>query len=287
MADLTGKRVLVTGATAGIGKETARALAKQGAHVVIVGRSEEKTRAVVGELVAAAPGAQVDFLLADLSSMAAVRQLAQDFLARWDTLHVLVNNAGGINMKREVTSDGFERTFATNHLSYFLLTNLLLPALEKGAPSRIVNVASDAHRGQAIDWSDLQAEKSYVQFKVYGRSKLMNILFTRELARRVKDKGITANALHPGVVATSFLAKPGFWGVVGKVAGLFMITPEQGAQTSIYLSSSPDVEGVTGGYYAKSKPRTPTREAEDDEAARRLWALSEELVGLKAASRAA
>lgn len=287
MADVKGKRVLVTGATAGIGKETARALAKQGAHVVIVGRSEEKTRATVDELKASAPGAQVDFLLADLSSMAAVRQLAKDFLAKWDTLHVLVNNAGAINMSRELTVDGFERTFATNHLSYFLLTNLLLPALEKGAPARIVNVASDAHRGQAIDWDNLQAEKSYVQFKVYGRSKLMNILFTRELARRVKDKGITANALHPGVVATNFMAKPGLWGVVGKIAGLFMITPEQGAQTSIYLASSPEVEGVTGGYYAKSKPRTPTAQAQNDEDAKRLWALSEELTGLKAVSRAA
>ncbi|MEW5739741.1 MAG: SDR family oxidoreductase [Myxococcota bacterium] len=286
MAELTGKRVLVTGATAGIGKETAKGLLAHGAEVIIVGRGAEKTRAVAEELQAAT-GKRVEYLLADLSSMADVRRLAKDFLARWDTLHVLLNNAGGINLSREVTVDGLERTFATNHLSYFLLTNLLLPALAKGAPARIVNVASDAHRGQRIDWDDLQAEKSYSQFKVYGRSKLMNILFTRELARRVKDLGITANALHPGVVATNFLAKPGLWGVAGKVAGLFMLSPAQGAQTSIYLASSPEVANVTGGYFAKSKPHTPTAEALDDAAAKRLWEVSERLTGLNAAPRAA
>lgn len=287
MADMQGKRVLVTGATAGIGKETARALARQGAHVVIVGRSEDKTRAVMDELQASAPGAQLDFLLADLSSMAAVRTLAHDFLARWDTLHVLVNNAGAVNMRREVTVDGYERTFATNHLSYFLLTNLLLPALEKAAPARIVNVASEGHRGQSVPWDDLHAEKSYVQFIVYGRSKLMNILFTRELARRVKDRGITANSVHPGVVDSSFMAKPGLWGVAGKIASVFMISPEKGAQTSVYLASSPEVQGATGGYYARSKLRRESKAAQDDEAAQRLWALSEALTGLKAVSRAA
>jgi NAD(P)-dependent dehydrogenase (short-subunit alcohol dehydrogenase family) len=285
MADMTGKRVLVTGATSGIGKETARALLKQGAHVVIVGRNAEKTKATLDELKAG--GGQVDFLLADLSSMAEVRRLAKDFLAKWDTLHVLVNNAGAINLSRQVTVDGLENTFATNHLSYFLLTQLLLPALQKGAPARIVNVASEAHRGQRLDWDDLQAEKSYTQFKVYGRSKLMNILFTRELARRVKDQGITANSLHPGVVASGFLAKPGLWGVVGKIAGLFMISPEQGAKTSIFLASSPDVKDVTGEYFSKSKALKPTAEAQDDAAAKRLWELSEQLTGLSAASRAA
>ncbi|GMU60649.1 MAG: retinol dehydrogenase [Myxococcaceae bacterium] len=287
MAELTRKRALVTGATAGIGKETAKALLEQGAEVIIVGRSAEKTKATADEL-AKATGKPVELLLADLSSLAEVRKLGKDFLARWDTLHVLVNNAGAINLAREVTVDGFERTFATNHLSYFLLTHLLLPALEKGAPeARIVNVASNAHRGQKIDWDDLQAEKSYSQFKVYGRSKLMNILFTRELARRVKDKGITVNALHPGVVATSFLAKPGLWGVAGKIAGLFMLTPKQGAQTSVYLATSPEVKDVTGGYFARSRPRTPTAEAQDDAAAKRLWELSERLTGLATQSRAA
>jgi NAD(P)-dependent dehydrogenase (short-subunit alcohol dehydrogenase family) len=286
MTGLTGKRVLVTGATAGIGKETARALAGQGAEVIIVGRNEAKTRATVEELKAST-GQAVDFLVADLSSLAAVRKLAEDFQARWDALHVLVNNAGALNLSREVTVDGFERTFATNHLSYFLLTNLLLPQLEKGGAARVVSVASEAHRGQQIDWDDLQSQKSYAAFRVYGRSKLMNILFTRELARRVKAKGLTANSLHPGVVASSFLAKPGLWGVAGKIAGLFMISSEKGAQTSIYLASSPDVEGVTGGYFDKSKTRTPTKEAQDDEAAQRLWAVSEELAGLKSSSRAA
>jgi retinol dehydrogenase-12 len=283
--DLKGKRVLVTGATAGIGKETARALVGQGAHVVVVGRNAEKTAATVDELKAG--GGQVDSLQADLSLMADVRRVAQDFLARWDTLHVLVNNAGAIIMSREVTSEGFERTFATNHLSPFLLTHLLLPALERAAPARVITLSSEGHRMSGLDWDDLQAEKSYFHFGVYGRSKLMNILFTRELARRVKDKGITANAVHPGVVASNFMAKPGIWGIGGKIAALFSLSPANGAKTSVYLASSPEVKDVTGGYFAKSKPKTPSKDALDDAAAQRLWALSEQLTGLSTASRAA
>jgi len=190
-------------------------------------------------------------------------------------------------MRREVTSEGFERTFATNHLSCFLLANLLLPALEKAAPARVVNVSSEGHRMAVLDWDDLQAEKGYFHFQVFGGSKLMNILFTRELARRVQDRGITANALHPGVVASNFMAKPGLWGIGGKIAALFSMSPKRGAQTSIFLASSPEVDGVTGEYFAKSKRKTPSRDALDDAAAKRLWELSERLVGLSAASRAA
>jgi NAD(P)-dependent dehydrogenase (short-subunit alcohol dehydrogenase family) len=283
MADMNGKIVLVTGATAGIGKVTARALAQMGAHVVIVGRNAERTKQTAEELKEATGNQKIDYLLADLSSMAAVRRLAEEFLAKYDRLNVLVNNAGAVNMTRETTVDGYELTFATNHLAYFLLTNMLLPALEKGAPARVVNVASEAHRRQRIDFDDLMATGGYATFRQYGRSKLANILFTRELSRRVAGKGITANSLHPGVVASNFLAKPGLWGVIGKIAGLFMINNEAGAQTSIYLASSPDVEGVTGQYFAKSRAKNPSLEAQDDEAARKLWEVSEQLTTKPAA----
>ncbi len=281
MAHMTGKRVLVTGATAGIGKETARALAKQGAEVIVVGRNEAKARAVVDELKRDTGNQQIDFLVGDLSTLAGTRKIATEFLSRYTVLNVLVNNAGELNLAREVTADGFEKTFATNHLSYFLLTNLLLPALERGAPSRIVSVASDAHRGAVLDFDDLQAERGYSSFSVYGRSKLANILFTRELARRVKARRITANCLHPGVVASNFFAgKPGIWGLFGKIGGLFMISPEKGAQTSVYLASSPDVEGQTGDYFDKRRKATASPEGQDDAAAQRLWLVSEKLTGL-------
>jgi NAD(P)-dependent dehydrogenase (short-subunit alcohol dehydrogenase family) len=281
MASMTGKRVLVTGATAGIGLETARGLAKQGAEVIIAGRDEAKTKAVVEQLKASTGNQQLDFVLGDLSTLAGTRKVATDFLAKYSTLNVLVNNAGAIMMSREVTADGFERTFATNHLSYFLLTNLLLPALERGAPARIVSVASGAHQGAELDFDDLQSEKGYAAFKAYGRSKLANILFTRELARRVKDKRITANCLHPGVVGSNFLAgKAGVWGAVGRFANLFMITPEKGAQTSLYLSTSNEVEGVTGDYFDKCRKASTSKPAQDDAVAAKLWAVSEKLVGL-------
>jgi NAD(P)-dependent dehydrogenase (short-subunit alcohol dehydrogenase family) len=281
---MQGKTVLVTGATAGIGKETAYGLAKLGARVVIVGRNEEKTKAVVEELKQRSGNADVHFLLADLSRMAEVRRLATEVLARYPTLHVLVNNAGAINLSRVVTSEGLELTFAMNHLGYFLLANLLLPALERGAPARIVNVASDAHRGGKLDFDDLQSEKGYSSFPAYARSKLMNILFSRELARRVKDRGITVNALHPGMVASNFMAKPGLFGTLGHAfMRVFGISVEKGARTSIYLASSPEVEGVTGKYFAKCRERSPSRAAQDDEAARRLWDVSERLAGLSGA----
>lgn len=281
MAHMTGKRVLVTGATAGIGKETARALAKQGAEVIITGRDEAKTQAVVAELKASTGNQQIDFLIGDLATLAGTRKVATDFLAKYPSLNVLVNNAGTIVMSRELTADGFERTFATNHLSYFLLTNLLIPALERGAPARVVSVASAAHQGAVLDFDDLQAEKGYAAFKVYGRSKLANILFTRELARRVKDKRITANCLHPGVVGSSFLAgKAGMWGAIGRFANLFMISPEKGAQTSIYLATSNEVDGVSGDYFDKCRKASTSKAAQDDAVAAKLWAVSEKLVGL-------
>ncbi|MCU0696850.1 MAG: SDR family oxidoreductase [Myxococcaceae bacterium] len=279
MGTMTGKRVVVTGATAGIGLETARAIAKEGAELLIVGRNPEKTKQVVAELTATTGNQAISFLLADLSSMASVKQLAAEVLAKFDRLDVLVNNAGAVNPKREVTVDGYELTFATNHLAYFALTLLLLPALKKAPSARIVSVASEAHRSAAMDFSDLMSEP-YAAFKAYSRSKLANILFTRELARRLQGSTVTANCLHPGVVRSNFLAKPGLWGVIGKVAGLFMISNVEGAATSIHLATSKEVEGVSGKYFDKSKPREPNAAAQDDEAARRLWAESEKLTGV-------
>lgn len=281
MTSMQGKRVLVTGATAGIGFETAKAIAMQGAEVIVVGRNAEKTKAVTEELRRLSGNQNISFMLADLSSMAQVRALAAEFLARYDRLDVLVNNAGAMNMKRELTVDGYETTFATNHLSYFLLTNLLLPALEKAAPSRVVCVASEAHRGATLDFGDLMNE-SYTTFTAYGRSKLANILFGRELAKRVQGKGITVNTLHPGVVASNFFAgKPGVWGAIGKVASVFMISKEAGAKTSVFLATSKDVEGVTGAYFDKQREKRPSPAALDDAAAARLWAESERLTGLR------
>jgi NAD(P)-dependent dehydrogenase (short-subunit alcohol dehydrogenase family) len=279
---MTGKRVLVTGATAGIGYETAKAIAKEGAELIIVGRNPDKTKAVVEQLKADSGNGNVTFLLADLSSMEQVRKLAADFLARYDRLDVLVNNAGAVNPKRETTAEGHELTFATNHLSYFLLTNLLVPALEKAAPSRVVCVASEAHRGSTLDFDDLMSER-YSAFRTYSRSKLANILFGREAARRLQAKGITVNTLHPGVVGSNFIAgKGGFWGVLGKLSQLVLISNADGAKTSIYLATSKDVDGVTGKYFDKCRERTPSAAASDDAAAAKLWSVSERLTGFTA-----
>ncbi len=285
--DMTDRLVLVTGSTAGIGRETALELARRGAHVVLVGRNAGKAERVASELRDGSGNRQVDALVADLSSMQAVRQLAAEVKRRYGRLNVLVNNAGGVNMRREVTLDGYERTFATNHLAYFLLTQLLLPELEKGAPARVVNVASAAHNTATLDFDDLMAERRYRAFLQYGRSKLCNILFTRELARRIEGKRITVNALHPGFVASDFLTKGGVWSIIKPIANLFAIDEASGASTSVYLASSPEVDGVTGKYFYKCREKTPSRRARDEEAAQRLWEVSERLTGLRSEPRAA
>jgi retinol dehydrogenase-12 len=284
---MDGKLVLITGGTAGIGKQSAIALLQMGAQVVIVGRNPEKTKAVVEELKTRTGSAKVDSLLADLSSLGEIRALAAEFKARFPRLDVLLNNAGGMNPARSTTVDGYERTMATNHLGYFLLANELLPLLEKSGPARIVNVASDAHKGGRLDFDDLMAEKSYFHFRQYSRSKAANILFTRELARRLAGKNVTVNCLHPGFVASDFLSKGGFWGFIKPIAYLFAINEVDGAKTSVYLASSPEVEGVTGKYFVKCKATRPTAFCEDDEAAKRLWELSEKLVAAKVSARAA
>jgi NAD(P)-dependent dehydrogenase (short-subunit alcohol dehydrogenase family) len=275
--DMTDRLVLITGGTAGIGRQAALELARLGAHVGIVGRNQEKCARVTAELKEATGNRKIEFFVADLSSMQEVRRLAAEVKQRWGKLHVLLNNAGAVNMKRELTADGYERTFATNHLAYFLLTQELLPELEKGAPSRIVNVSSDAHRTAALNLDDLMGER-YSAWIQYGRSKLCNILFTRELARRLQGKRITANVLHPGFVASDFLTKGGIWKLLKPIAYLFAISEEQGARCSVFLASSHEVEGVSGKYFYKCREKRPHRWALDDVTAKKLWDVSEKLV---------
>ncbi len=281
MWNIEGKQVLLTGASRGIGKATALALAKQGADLTLLVRNRELGEKVVEEIRAVGGKGRVDLIVADLSSMKDVVRAADEYKKKHDRLDVLLNNAGAINMDRETTVDGYERTFATNHLAYFVLTDRLLDLLEKSAPSRIVNVASEAHRQGKIDFADPNYDKrGYSGFPAYGASKLANILFTRELAKRLEGKNITANALHPGVIASGFgRNNKGVFGfIMRNLAGPFLGSEESGAKTSVYLATSPEVEGKTGLYWKNSREATPTRSARDDAAASRLWVLSEELV---------
>lgn len=279
---MDGKVCLITGASGGIGLEAAKALAGLGATVVLVGRDATRTEAAVSAVRAAAPNAKVEWLKADLTSLQSVRELAAAFKARYPRLDVLLNNAGLIIDRREVTGDGLEATMATNHFAPFLLTNLLLDVLKASAPSRIINVSSDAHRTGKVDFEDLQSERGYSGFRVYGTSKLANILFTRALAKRLQGTGVTANALHPGVVRTGFghNAK-GFFRHLVKLAAPFMISAEKGARTSVYLASSPEVESVSGEYFYKLRPKKTSSAARDDALAERLWQVSEQLTGVK------
>ncbi len=268
---MIGKICLVTGATDGIGKVTVRALAERGATVIGVGRDPAKIQAVLTE-VGQMPGS-LEFLTADLSSQAQIRALAEEFKSRYDRLHVLVNNAGALFTTYRESVDGIEMTFALNHLAYFLLTNLLLDRLIAGAPARIVNVSSDAHQGSAINFDDLGYRRQYSGWSAYGASKLANILFTYELARRLDGTGVTVNAVHPGFVDTNFQ----------RAAGLDMrghLTPEEGADTQVWLATAPEVAGVTGRYFVRRRD-TPSSEASYDAAtARRLWEVSARMVGL-------
>jgi len=282
---MAGKTCIVTGASNGIGKETAGALAGMGARVVMVCRSAERGERALADIAPEASGAALELVVADLSSQADVRRAAGDLLARCPRIDVLVNNAGALNTSRTLTADGYETTFATNHLAYFLLTQLLLERLRASAPARVINVSSRAHAGARINFDDLHFERGYSPMTAYGQSKLANVLFTRELARRLDGSGVTANCLHPGVVRTGFgKGNPGaFGGIVSAVmnaAGVFFLDAKRGADTSIYLASSPEVEGVTGAYFFKRNAITPSDRALDDEAARRLWEISEQLTGI-------
>ncbi len=284
-SDLSGRTCMITGATSGIGRAAASALAERGAELVLVARDRGRGEQTVREIRERSGGAKVDLMLADLSSQAQIRRLAAEFLASGRPLHVLLNNAGVFLLRREETEDGIETTFAVNHLAYFLLTHLLLDRLRESAPARVVNVASDAHAqsGGPLDFEDLESRRSYSGMRVYGRSKLANILFTRELARRLEGSGVTVNALHPGFVGSNFARNNGWIGPLAMtLLRPFARSPEKGAETAVYLCASPEVEGRTGLYWFDCKPKHPKRYAQDDEDARRLWEASERMTGLSA-----
>ncbi|MGB1253656.1 MAG: SDR family oxidoreductase [Candidatus Promineifilaceae bacterium] len=276
------KIVIVTGANSGIGKETALSLAKQGATVVMVCRNQARGSAALNEIKQASGSENVHLMLCDMGSFASIRAFATQFKAQYDRLDVLVNNAGLMNSSRQETVDGIETTFAVNHLGYFLTTMELLDLLQASAPARIVNVASAAHDVGTFNFDDYQRTKKYSAFQVYGESKMANILFTRELARRLADTGVTVNAVHPGFVATNFATNNGLLYKVGmRVVGrIFGRNTQHGAETSIHLASSPDVEGITGEYYADKKITKTHPFAEDVAAQKQLWELSEQLVSM-------
>ena len=281
---MVGKTVLVTGATGGIGKATAMGLATMGANLAITGRDRKRTEVAAREIRAVGRG-QVDVFVADLSSQTEVRRLADEVLQTYPRIDVLINNVGGYWNTRHITPDGFEHTFALNHLAPFLLTSLLLDRLTQSAPARVVTVSSNAHATGQIDFDNLQGEQTYTGSRAYSQSKLANLLFTYELARRLQPSTVTANALHPGVVNTSFGAEDpgGLQRLILPFSRPFLKTPEQGAATSIHLSFSPDLEQVTGRYFANSKPRRSSKRSYDQAAAARLWQVSTALVGLTAA----
>jgi NAD(P)-dependent dehydrogenase (short-subunit alcohol dehydrogenase family) len=276
-----GKVCMVTGANSGIGKATALGLASLGATVVMVCRSQERGEAALAEIKQKSRNERIFLLLADLASQAAIRKLAEDFNKQFSALHVLINNAGIIPRKRQVTVDGFETQFAVNHLAPFLLTNLLLDTLKRSAPARIVTVTSDMHRGASISFDDLQSVGSYRPVRVYSETKLANVLFTYELARKLKGTKVTANCLHPGMVATKLLADGiGIPRPLTSTTKLIGSSPEKGAKTLIYLAASPEVEGVNGKYFVKEKPVESSQISYDQSLAGRLWKQSAELAGL-------
>jgi len=278
---MAGKTVVITGATSGIGEVAADRLAGKGERIVFIARDRARGEETLKHLRAISGGADHKVHYADLSRLSEMKRVAGEVAASEPRIDVLINNAGAMFNTRKLTEDGFEKTFALNHLAYFVITNLLLSKLSEGG--RIVSTASDAHSGAKLDFSDLQSSRHYGGFAVYGRSKLCNILFTRELARRLPRPGITANCFHPGFVATRFGDQSG--GVLSlgiRAAKTFALTPEQGAATMVYLASSPDVAEVSGAYFVKCKPATPSREAQNDADARRLWEISAIVSGVGA-----
>lgn len=280
------KNCLITGGTNGIGKVTALAMAKAGMQVFIVARNQKKAEAVRAEIIRDSGNGQIELLIGNLESLSDIKKISAEFLAKKIPLHLLINNAGVVNGSRELTADGFEGMFGVNHLAPFLLTLLLLDALKSAAPSRIVNVASDAHRFvKGLDFDDLQSEQgSFPSMKKYGASKLCNLYFTHELARRLSGSGVTVNAVHPGWVATGLGGQNGLLGkILMVVQKPFARTPEKGAESSIYVATSPELDGVSGKYYFNCKEHKPSRAACDAEAAKRLWKISEELCGIIAA----
>ena len=280
---IAGKRVVITGATSGIGLAAVRRLVRMGAELTIVGRSAERTQRTASEL-----GPRVDVLLADLSAQASVRQLAAEIDQRYPAVHVLINNAGAIFSSRQLSPDGLELTWALNHLAPFLLTTLIGPKLVASSPARVITTSSGAHYRAQVPFDDVLASRGYgsMGFTRYGETKLANVLFTRELARRLAGTGVTANCFHPGFVGTGFNHNNGFlMGVAMRIGQVFARSPEQGADTLVWLADSPEISDVTGGYFFDKRERHPSQAARDDAAADRLWRLSEEQVGLSTAAR--
>jgi retinol dehydrogenase 14 len=279
---MAGRVVLITGATGGIGNATAIGLATMGARVGITGRDLARAEQAAADIRAASGNGAVDAFAADMTSQAEVRRLAVAVLDAYPRLDVLVNNVGGFWAHRHPTDDGVERTFALNHLAAFLLTNLLLDRLKASAPARVVNVSSGAQSMGRIVFDDLQGARKYSGQQAYNQSKLATVMFTKELARRLEGTGVTANSLHPGVVRTNFGAEDQarFFAVISRLILPLLKTPAQGAQTSIYLASSPDMDGVTGKFFANRKPKTANKLADDTQVTARLWQVSADLVGM-------
>jgi NAD(P)-dependent dehydrogenase (short-subunit alcohol dehydrogenase family) len=275
---MNGRICLVTGGTDGMGKEIARGLAKQCATVLITGRNSKKGEAVRNELQKNTGNPNIEFFIADFSSLESVRELASEVLNKYPKLHVLVNNVGGIFLKRTTTHDGFETTFGVNNLAPFLLTNLLLDRLKESAPARIINVSSNVHSAGKLDFDDLQYTKKYNGGAAYSRSKLANVLFTYELARRLEGTNVTANCLHPGWVKTDFSLELRKNPLIRLADNIFAIPPEEGTSTSIFLASDPSVEGVSGKYFYKKKEKKSSKASYDVEAQKKLWDISEQLV---------
>jgi len=280
---MQGKTVVISGATSGIGQVAAEKLAAIGARMVLVARDKPRGEAALARLRQAGPGAQHSIHYADLSRLSEVKRVAAEIAAAEPRIDVLINNAGALFASRQVTEDGLELTFALNHMSYFVLTHGLWERLRASAPARVINTASDAHKGEKLDFGDLQSAAGYRGLHVYGRSKLCNILYTSELARRWAGSGVTANSLHPGFVDTRFGDESGgLLSFAVRIAKTFAISPEKGAETIVYLASSSDqqVAEASGLYFYKCRPATPTREARDEDAARKLWQETERLAGI-------
>src|SRR3989449_7715066 len=278
---MSDKVCLVTGGNSGIGKSVALGLAKMGATVVVVSRNKEKGQTAITDIMEKSGNKNVELLQADMSSQISIRQLADEFKARHERLHLLINIAGFYLSQRTTSPDSFESTFAVNHLGPFLLTSLLLDILKASAPSRIVNVTSDAHKGAKIDFDDLQGEKRFSGWQAYGQSKLAMILYTHELAKKLEGTGVTVNSAHPGVVRTNFAKNNGGLVMLGfRFLGMFFISPKSAAKRILYLATSPDLDGVTGKYFTKMHEVRSSQESYDDDSAKRLWQVSEPLTRL-------
>jgi NAD(P)-dependent dehydrogenase (short-subunit alcohol dehydrogenase family) len=277
---MKGKTVVITGGTSGIGEVAAQALAQMGARIVLVARNKSRADATLARLPRSGPGVVHSVYFADLTRLAEMKRVSAEIADREPPIDVLINNAGALFGTRRLTEDGLEYTFALNHMSYFVVTEGLQQRLLASGGARIINTASAAHQRATLDFDDLQSAKSFRATRAYGRSKLCNILFTRELARRLQGTGVTANCLHPGFVATRFADESG--GLISRfawLAKLFAISPAEGAQTIIYLASSPEVANVTGKYFYKCRPTTPSTAALDDRVALALWQRSAALAG--------